>query len=269
MKKAAELKTEKGCSMKKVLVVFLALMLLLSGCVAVEGVAQEKYDALQEEYSALQAEYETLAEEYAALLLLFGEDPTDTDTPDKRPTGSFDEEKVISQLEVTEYSYKSSGWYYAFLAIKNNSEFDISVSVDVKFYGKDGELIGAKHGEQEAFESGTEILMYFMPDEAYDKMEYELTVSEEDWYECVVSDLTYESVTAKNKEIVSVTNNGTEAAEFVEGSALFFKGDKVVGFSWTYFTDDDSELKPKKTITQELDCYDKYDSVKFFFTGRR
>lgn len=225
--------------MKKALLLILACVFLLSGCISIEV-----------------------------------EEPTGGDTvsieaTEKVVTSEFDEATVLSQLEVTEYSYKSSVWHYAFLVIANKSEFDIEVSVDIKFYDKNGDLVGAKNGEQEAFESGTEIVMYFMPDEAYAKMEYELSVEEEDWYECVVSDLTYESTTAKKKEIVSVTNNGTEAAEFVEGSALFFKGDKVVGFEQTYFTDDDSELKPGKTITKEMDCYKKYDSVKFFFTGRR
>ena len=50
---------------------------------------------------------------------------------------------------------------------------------------------------------------------------------------------------------------------------LFFSGDKVVGFDSTYFVDDDSELKPGKTITKELHCYEEYDSVKIYFTGRR
>ena len=220
--------------MKKALLLILACALLLSGCITIE---------LEDSSGA-------------------------TGATEKVATSKFDEATVLSQLEVTEYSYKNI-WRYAFLVIKNNSEFNIEVSVAVKFYDKDGELVGAKDKSEVAFERGSEIVMYFMLDEAYDKIEYELSASKEDWYECVVSDLTYESTTAKKKEIVSVTNNGTEAAEFVEGYALFFKGDKVVGFSHTYFTDDDSELKPGKTITKELDCYEKYDSVKFFFTGRR
>ena len=76
-------------------------------------------------------------------------------------------------------------------------------------------------------------------------------------------------VSVKKKEIVSVTNNGTEAAEFVEGYALFFEGDTLVDFEDAYFTDDDSEIKPGKTITKELECSKNYDSVKIYFTGRR
>lgn len=257
--------------MRKLFALILAVVLTLTGCVSVvEGVSQEKYDALREEYEALQAEYSTLKkehEELASMLALFGDvDATEDDVENQ---GKFDAENVLSQLEVTEYSYDPQGWHYAFLVIANNSEFDINVSVAVKFYNEAGALIGARDAEENAFESGSEIVLYFMPDEAYAKMEYELAVSEEDWYECVVSDLTYETVSAKDKEIVSVTNKGSKTAEFVEGSALFFDGDNVVGFDRTYFTDNDSELKPGKTITKELSCYEEYDSVKLFFTGRR
>lgn len=198
-----------------------------------------------------------------------GAEATEPKATEAIPSGKFNEATVLSQLEVTEYAYSSSWYQYGFLAIKNNSNFDLDLSVSVKFYDASGNLIGANTKSQEAFESGTEILLYFMPDEEFARMEYEFSADKEDWYECVVSDLTYESVSAKNKEIVSVTNNGEKPAEFVEVHALFFKGGKVVGHNSTYFTDDDYELKPGKTITEELSCYEDYDSVKFFFTGRR
>lgn len=190
--------------------------------------------------------------------------------PDKKKTlvENFNEQAVIEQLEVVEYGYSDDFCNYAFLAIKNNSEFNLKISASAKFYNESGALIGAKNSSKSAFESGTETLLIFMPDEEYSKMEYELSVSEEKWYECVVSNLTYQSTPAENKEIVSVTNNGDEVAEFVEGYALFFMGDTLVSHSSRYFVDDDDELKSGKTITKELDCYENYDSVKFYFTGR-
>ena len=108
-----------------------------------------------------------------------------------------------------------------------------------------------------------------MPDEAFTEMEYDISIEEENFYKCVVSDLSYETVSAKDKEIVSVTNNGEYAAKYVECTCLFFRGGEVVGVARQYFVDGDSELKPGKTITEEMDCYEAYDSVKFFFTGRR
>jgi len=184
-------------------------------------------------------------------------------------SSSFDETEVLSQLNVTEYKYSDSFWNYFFLVVENNSEFNLDLSASVKFYDESGNLTGANDSSQEAFESGTKTILCFMPDDSFDSFEYELSVSEETTFNCVVSDLSFETTTATEKEILSVTNNGEKAAEFVEAYALFFMGEEVVGFTSDYFVDDDSELKPGETITREMDCYQPYDSVQFYFTGRR
>lgn len=244
--------------MKKFLFVAM-LASMLTGCVTVtEGVPQEEYDALLKKYESVVVERDAL----------MGVEPS-IETEQKNPVGAFDEEKVLSQLDVTEYSFGDGYWNYHFLVIKNNSDYTLEISADTKYYDASGNLVGAKSNEESAFGSGAEICLYFMPDEEYTTTEYELSVSEDEWHESVVGDLTYESVSAKEKEIVSVTNNGSEAAEFVLVSALFFNGDEPVSYEWTYFTDDDSELKPGKTITKEMDCYEDYTSVRFFLTGRR
>ena len=246
--------------MRKLFALVLVVSLTLTGCISVvDGVPKEEYDALKEAYDRVVAERDAL---------LNGDDapPTTESTP--APVGKFDSDAVVSQLKVTEYSHKSDWSHYHFFEIENGSEFDLEISIAVKFYNGVGELVGAQSDDERAFEHGQKILFYFMPDEEYTKTEYEITVAEETFYSCVVSNLSYESVPAKEKEIVSVTNNGEEAAEFVECSALFFKNGEVVDFDWTYFVDDNDELKPGKTISKEIDCYEEYDSVKFFFTGR-
>ena len=182
---------------------------------------------------------------------------------------AFDAEKVIESLNIEEIHYESKYSNYAFLIIENTSDYNIQIDVEAKFYNQAGELVGAKNESEVAFEKGYEMVIRFSVDEAFEKMEYEITVDEEDYYDCVISDLEYETVSAKNKEIVSVKNNGDEAADFVETHALFFKNGKVVGFDDVYFVDDESQLKPGKTLTKEMDCYEEYDNVRFFFTGRR
>lgn len=249
--------------MKKLLCAAMAIVCLLSlaACSTENGVTQAEYDALKREY-------QDLKEKYDALLPAESEAAATETVAAKYNHGDFEESTVISQLEVTEYRYSSRYSEYAFLEIRNNSEFNLDISVSVKFYNGE-ELVGAESASQEAFERGKEIVLYFMPDEKYTSMEYEISASEEERYECVVSDLSYEATAAKNKEIVSVTNNGEYAADFVECHALFFKSGEVVGHDSTYFVDNDNELKPGKTVTKELDCYEEYDDAKFFFTGRR
>ena len=197
------------------------------------------------------------------------EAPTTSSETSSSTAVVFDEEKVLSQLEVSEYSYKNDYFRFHFITIKNNSDFDLEISANVKYYNNENALVGAKSQSQVAFGKGTETVLAFMPDEEYSSTVYELSVSEEEWFECAVTDLTYESVPAQKKEIVSITNNGTQPADFVEVYALFFNGDVLVDHSRGYFTDDDNEIKPGKTITEELDCQEVYDSVKFYITARR
>lgn len=179
----------------------------------------------------------------------------------------FNEESVKKQLEVATYSLNTKYSHYAFLTIKNNSEFTISITANVKFFDESGALIGAKNDSQHAVAGGSETVIVLYPDDTFAKMEYEIEVSEDTWYKSAVPYLSYESTPAKGKEILAVTNNGSTAARSVTAYALFFNGDQIVNYTMQYFTDSDFELKPGKTITEEMDCSAEYTSVKFFFNG--
>ena len=243
--------------------VLVGVMLLgLTGCS--NGVPQEEYDKVVSERDAL---LEQIGEMGGAPVSPSEVIANKVDVEDN--SGEFEAESVLSKLDVSQFSYSTDYWNYAFLVIKNNSEYNLDITANVTFYNEAGELVGAKSTSQEAVESGYDTILYFMPDEAFVTMEYELEVSEEEWYDCVQSDLSYESTEAKDKIILSVTNDGDEAAKFVEASVLFLNGENVVGFSQNYITDDDSELKPGKTIMQEMDCYEDFDSYQVFFSGRR
>ena len=195
---------------------------------------------------------------------------TKPQNPTKKPTvkpEDFDAEVVAESLVVTEYRLSNYS-ETLFVIIENPTQFDLSISASLKIYNSANKLVGAKEGSEPAVQSGSKTIMVFSIDEEYDRVEYNFSVEEEDYYTCVVSALTYETVSAKNKEIMSVTNTGDISAEFVEAYVLFFDEGKVVDYDWTYFTDDDSEIKPGKTITREMDTYEEYDSVEVYFTGR-
>lgn len=181
----------------------------------------------------------------------------------------FNKDDVLSQLEVTELKYSSRYSNYAFLVIRNNSEYTLEIKANVSYYDGNGNLVGANSASEKAVESGYSTILRFRPDDDYDTMEYTLSVKEETYYKPVLSDISYEGTMAKNKVILAVTNNGTEAAEFVQGTVLFYAGGKLVDYDWTYFTDSDSEIKPGETIMKELKCYNGFDSYEVYFSGRR
>jgi hypothetical protein len=98
-------------------------------------------------------------------------------------------------------------------------------------------------------------------------VECEFAASDESYYSPIVSSLVMEVSPAKEKAVISVTNNGDKPAQFVKFTAIFFKGDKPVYIEWGYCVDDDSEIKPGKTQRSEATSFEKFDSVKVYLTG--
>lgn len=183
------------------------------------------------------------------------------------------EDEISSdKLDISEYSYENTiGDTLHFLVIKNNSNYTIKVSSNTTALDSSGTILGANSSELEALGSGCEscLIDYFDGVENIDKFEYTLSLKEDPYYESVISDLSYETSEQRDKVIVTCTNNGSEPAEFVEVIGLFFKNGELVNYDSTYVTDDDSELKPGATLSEELNCYDGYDEVKIYFTGRK
>ena len=239
-----------------------SMLLSMGGCSS--GVSQEEYDKLVAELNELKGQNGTTNASTT-------NESNEKNEDDAKPVvaGNFDEAAVLSKLNVTEYSYMSGSRPWVFLVIENTSEFDLNLSVDLKTYDSAENLLAAKNASQEAVEHGTTTIISFMLDEPFAKTEYTLSASEEDSWGCVISDLSYESTAAKNKEILSITNNGQEPADYVEAIMLFFNGDTLVDHASSYFTDDDYELKSGETISKEMKCYEPYDSYKVYFTGRR
>ena len=245
----------------------LSAFLWFSGCSS--GVSQAEYDEVVSQLNELKEQYGINEGTDENATSQSDEAATDSSDEEYTPTGNFDEKAVLEQLKVTEYSYLSGNSPWEFLVIDNTSEFNVNISVELKTYDSAGNLLAAKNASQEAVEHGAETIISFLLDEPFAKTEYTLSVSEEDQWGCVISDLSYESTAAKEKEILSVTNNGQEPAEFVEAVMLFFNGGKLVDHASNYFTDDDYELKPGETISKEMNCYEPYDSYKVYFLGRR
>jgi hypothetical protein len=113
-------------------------------------------------------------------------------------------------------------------------------------------------------------MFYFDSVKGIDHVKYSMGFDTSPYYSSVISDL--ESVNSINDKnvVVTVTNNGTQAAQFVEAYALFLDSDgNVVYYDSTYVTDGDSEIKPGATLSKQLTAYNSFDTVEVYFTGRR
>ena len=169
---------------------------------------------------------------------------------------------------MNEYSYTNSiDRELLYLIVQNDSNKTLDISANVKAINTAGQLIGAKTDTEHAIPAGEKTILSFSFDEPFSKIEYVLDASVSR-YTPVIQNLSYASQSALDKEIVTVTNNGNVVADFVKAHCLFFDGNELVYYSSSYFTDNDSEIKPGKEITKELKSYSDYDSTMIILTGR-
>nr|WP_024834908.1 hypothetical protein [Clostridium sp. 12(A)] len=243
-----------------------AVTLMLVGC-SDQSTTSNNSESLQAQVKELQKENKELKEQINVLSGAEFKESVASKT-EKSKSNVFDKNDIKSKLEVKEYSYiNSRNNYQFFLVITNNSDSDISLTSNLTTKDSDGNLLGAKSADVRAFERGSTICLSYYLDDQPATYEYEFDIGKES-FKSVLSSLSYETSIAKDKAIVSVTNNGEIPAKFVEYTCMFFKDDVLVGMNSGYATDDDSELKPGKTINKEARSFTEFDSIKVYLTGR-
>ncbi len=267
-------------------IISLIIILSTAGC---SLVSQEDLEDLESQIEDLESQVDDLEDEIDEIKSAADKpsmqteasedtipDPEDEEAPeppqneqeDKENTSGFSEKEVLSQLEVTEYTYVSEYSNYMFLAVKNNSPYTITIYGETIFKDENGDLIGAANNEKRAFEAGEEILLDFYNEDSFSSYEYSLSADLEEYYVPVLSSLTKELTITDSKVIISVTNNGDIAAQYVEYYVLFFNGDTIVDYGWGYCTDDDSEIKAGKTNYDEAVTYEEFENALVFLSGR-
>ena len=104
-----------------------------------------------------------------------------------------------------------------------------------------------------------------------DSFDYTLSVSEEKEYSPVYSDLSVDYNTTDSGIVASVTNNATSAVDYVLMDVVYLKDGKMVNFSELSFMDDNQELQPGTTLSQEGTCYSDsgFDDVVIAINGRK
>jgi hypothetical protein len=182
--------------------------------------------------------------------------------------GAFDAEAVANGLSVQAFSHRRRNDYKVVLVIENTSDFLIDIrNVNLRAFDSNGNIVAAKSDDVSALPPNTKTVVSFIIDETFSTLDYDFEVRESSW-RGVIQNLSFTDNSAQNKEIIAVTNNGDIPAQFVRCHVLFFRGNELVHHDWTFFTDGDSEIKPGRTITEEIRCTVDYDGIMVFFTGR-
>lgn len=196
-----------------------------------------------------------------------------TGRSDGRSTYATESKVSDEDFQIVEKSYESSFgdtmWY---LIVTNNSEYDVGFSANGVAYDGNGNIIGADDASIDILGTGQTSICYFYFDSVpeIDHIDYTCSYETDTYYTDVIHNLSSQITINDANVVVSVTNEGTEEAEFVQAYALFLDGQgNIVGQDNTYVTDNDSEIKPGATITKQLTVYEQaFGTVEVYFTGR-
>ncbi len=259
--------------MRKILAILLTICISFNifGCVKAKDSGET---VSKEEYDKVVAERDELQEKLDEMESVESSSSGNTSELEEKPAESQTNDSIETNVEIlAEYTLPDGiGWYTRhFMVVKNNSSETVDISTSSLAYSEDGTMVAAADGSFDALGAGCTSVLYeaFETDKDIDYYETTLNASKSKYYKSVIQDLSYAKNDIDGGAVFQVTNNGGNAAEFVEGYALFFYGNELVGYADSYFVDDDSELKPRKTISKQLDCHKDYDRIEFYLTGRR
>lgn len=188
------------------------------------------------------------------------------------PSKSFDNESKKQIEVIKEYTYSDGFWYtYHFVIVKNVGNIPISINTDTIAYDSNGKMISVASGSLDILEPNCISIYYeaFETKERISRYDTTRVLEAPKYYQYGAKNLSYNITDIKKGKIVQVTNNGSKPIGFVEGYLLYFKNGDIVGWGSNYFTDNDYEIKPGKTISCQYSIYDDYDTIEFYLTGRR
>ena len=174
--------------------------------------------------------------------------------------------EIFGDFSAKPYQWSTRYSNYAGLVVKNGSPTDQELTVNFIFRDADGNMVGVAERTINALDSEQTSIVVASNDTTFATFDYKISGSSSR-YKGINAGLQAEVVKSGEKIIVSLSNNGSIAARFVEGHALFFKEGQVVYHNTTYFTGADSEIKPAETIMRELEAYETFDAYEVYFEG--
>ena len=226
--------------MKKSIIVFLAIVVCLSLCACDSTSTTQGRTTIQETNSPTTEQTATLAE----------------------------------QMTVTDYTcVVADSFCYYVMFMKNDSEECVSVEANIVAKDETGANISAYSESVYAVAPGQTSCIWTTFDEwdTIKSFEYTLAVDKESIERSIYNDISFDYNTTENKVIATATNNGNETATFIWFDVVFLKNGEMVGFGEISLMDNDCELLPGATITNEAECYSEngFDDVVIAVNGRK
>ena len=175
---------------------------------------------------------------------------------------------------VKEYSIKTSeysDYTHHVIVVKNNNDTQVALTSNSKAYDVNGELLGIGNATANVLGAGATTVL----DESIESIDgvasYETKViaSEAKYYKEIDSAVAIELDASSSKVFVTLTNNGTEAAEFVDCFVVFLdENGNGVDFEEKYIVDNDSEIKAGQSLSNEFKTDKAFSTAEVYITGR-
>lgn len=179
------------------------------------------------------------------------------------------ETDYLSQLGVKEYMCETYGYYVHVLAVTNNSRDTLRIESNAVSKDESGKVVEAKSASDYAIGSGDTAVLTHYFDEEPAKVEYSLSARKDSYTKSATADIKADISRAGDKLIVSCSNIGSDAANFVKATALFFKNGSLVRTDFTYCTGNDSALAPWNTVVEEIEPYTEFDRYEVYITAKK
>lgn len=242
--------------MKKIFAILLVVAVILPLSQAF-AITQNEYDEVLRQRDAL---YQQVIDAGLKPIVEIEKLPVATESPVKVST-----EYVVTK----EYRWNTSGYFFNDLVIKNTSGRNCLIEVTMYFKDKNGNVIGVKNDDKYACEDGYETYWSFGNNEEFESVEFDITMNDNRFYDCIQSKLDLKVLTTKDKAILSVKNTTERPMSFVNYFVLFLdENGKVIERGRGYLADSDYEIKPGKTQSQEQRCREPFAEVVAYAHGQ-
>lgn len=187
---------------------------------------------------------------------------------------TYGEGSVTDMLTISDWSYtpEYSGSTYHIFEITNHSDRTLKITINENAKNYSGQVIGAHSVEQEDIPAGCTVFIdnFFYEVTGIYSYDTTITTKDETFYIPVIQNLDVAVTDRDDKAIVTVTNRGGLAAEFVEACAVFFDNGEVSYQGSKYFKNDEYYLMPGASVSEQFNTYGTfYTDVKVHVTGRR
>ena len=197
----------------------------------------------------------------------FGGEEAGTRTETDEGQSSMEDIEVVKEYTLSEEFDDSVNAWHVYV-VKNNGSTAADILTNTIAYDAEGKVLGAADGSLGCLPPGCTAVFreYYDVESEIAKYEPQYFVSEP-YGTPVMQDLALSQDLIKKGAVVHVTNNGELSADSVEVTALFFKDGELADFCTAFFNDNDGQVKPGATLSQQLTTDKEFDSVEVYLSS--